>query len=452
MTAYPSTPTNVTAAETVPTGDRNTRTEAAPATDVETQVPNPARSHLGEVDPDRGPERPRRARAWLMVAPAMFLLAWGGNHFTPLVHMYEEDGGYAIWQANLLLGMYVGGLIPGLLVASALSDRHGRKPVLIAGSLAAIAGSLGLGFGFDLFWLLCLGRVLAGVGVGVAMSVGTSWIKELSAPPFDHQAGITAGARRPSLTLTLGFAMGAAVTGCLAQWGPVPEVVPYAVHGVLNLAALVIVVFAPESMPRDQRAAGHWWHGLRVPLVAHRTFLRLIVPAAPWVFGAAGVAYAVMPAIVQGELGEWTTMYATVLTVVTLGAGALVQNIVPWINRLTGGRALVVGLALMTVGMGLGAVAALLADPILAFIVAIVLGVAYGICVVSGLIIVQAIASPQELAGITGVYYSLAYSGFLLPTVLAALLPVLSYTVSLAAVAVICLVCLSAVAISTEHP
>ncbi|MGZ1490360.1 MFS transporter [Brevibacterium sediminis] len=452
MTAYPSTSTTDTAAEAVPTGNRNTRTEAAPATDIETPVPNPARSHLGEVAPDRGPERPRRARAWLMVAPAMFLLAWGGNHFTPLVHMYEEDGGYAIWQANLLLGMYVGGLIPGLLVASALSDRHGRKPVLIAGSLAAIAGSLGLGLGFDLFWLLCLGRVLAGIGVGVAMSVGTSWIKELSAPPFDHQAGITAGARRPSLTLTLGFAMGAAVTGCLAQWGPVPEVVPYAVHGVLNLAALILVIFAPESMPRDHRAAGHWWHGLRVPLVAHRTILRLIVPAAPWVFGAAGVAYAVMPAIVQGELGEWTTLYATVLTVVTLGAGALVQNIVPWINRLTGGRALVVGLGLMTVGMGLGAVAALLADPILAFIVAIVLGVAYGICVVSGLIIVQAIASPQELAGITGVYYSLAYSGFLLPTVLAALLPVLSYTVSLAAVAVICLACLTAVAISTKHP
>ncbi|WP_420096489.1 MFS transporter, partial [Brevibacterium sediminis] len=159
MTAYPSTSTTDTAAEAVPTGNRNTHTEAAPATDIETPVPNPARSHLGEVDPDRGPERPRRARAWLMVAPAMFLLAWGGNHFTPLVHMYEEDGGYAIWQANLLLGMYVGGLIPGLLVASALSDRHGRKPVLIAGSLAAIAGSLGLGLGFDLFWLLCLGRV-----------------------------------------------------------------------------------------------------------------------------------------------------------------------------------------------------------------------------------------------------------------------------------------------------
>ncbi|MGO1677365.1 MFS transporter [Brevibacterium aurantiacum] len=389
-------------------------------------------------------------RAWLRVVPAMFLLAWGGNHFTPLVHMYEEDGGYAVWQANLLLGMYVGGLIPGLLVASALSDRRGRKPILVAGMIAAIVGSVLLGLGFDLFWLLCVGRVLAGVGVGVAMSVGTSWIKELSFPPFDHKAGITAGARRPALTLTVGFAMGAAVTGCLAQWGPLPEMIPYAVHAVLSIAALIIVCTAPETLTREHRSVQHWWRGLRIPLVGHRTFIRLIIPAAPWVFAAAGVAYAVMPALVQNALGEWTTMYATVLTVVTLGAGALVQNLVPRINKWTGGRALVVGLTFMTIGMGLAVVAALVADPIVAFVVAIVLGIAYGICVVAGLVIVQAIAEPKDLAGITGVYYSLAYSGFLLPTVLAALLPVMPYSVSLGAVALVCLLSLGCVSLASK--
>lgn len=380
----------------------------------------------------------------------MFLLAWGGNHFTPLVHMYEEDGGYAVWQANLLLGMYVGGLIPGLLVASALSDRRGRKPILVAGTIAAIIGSVLLGIGFDLFWLLCVGRVLAGIGVGVAMSVGTSWIKELSSPPFDHKAGITAGARRPALTLTVGFAIGAAVTGCLAQWGPLPETIPYAVHGLLSIVALFIVFTAPETLTRERRSAHHWWRGLRIPLVGHRTFVRLIIPAAPWVFAAAGVAYAVMPALVQDELGEWTTMYATVLTVVTLGAGALVQNLVPRINKWTGGRALVVGLTLMTIGMGLAVVAALVANPVVAFIVAIVLGIAYGICVVAGLVIVQAIAEPKDLAGITGVYYSLAYSGFLLPTVLAALLPIMSYILSLGVVSLVCLLSLGAVAVASK--
>ena len=381
----------------------------------------------------------------------MFLLAWGGNHFTPLVHMYADDGGYAIWQANLLLGMYVGGLVPGLLIASALSDRRGRKPILIAGTIAALIGSLLLGIGFEQFWLLCVGRVLAGAGVGVAMSVGTSWIKELSSPPFDPKASPTAGARRPALTLTTGFAIGAAVTGCLAQWGPWPEVTPYAVHGLLSIIALIIVFTAPESLPRERRSAQHWWKGLRIPLVGHRTFIRLIIPAAPWVFAAAGVAYAVMPALVQDQLGEWTTVYATVLTVVTLGAGALVQNLVPSINRWTGGHGLVVGLSLMTLGMLLAVLAAVVGNPILTFVVAVVLGLAYGICVVAGLIIVQAIAEVDDLAGITGVYYSLAYSGFLLPTVLAALLPVMSYGVSLSAVAVICLLSLGAVALASKR-
>ncbi len=410
---------------------------------------NPALSAHTPTDTDQAPH-PRRGGAWLRVVPAMFLLAWGGNHFTPLVHMYEEDGGYAIWQANLLLGMYVGGLIPGLLVASALSDRRGRKPIIIAGTIAAIIGSVLLGVGFDLFWLLCVGRVFAGVGVGVAMSVGTSWIKELSSPPYDHKAGITAGARLPALTLTVGFAMGAAVTGCLAQWGPLPGVIPYAVHAVLSIAALIIVCTAPETLTRERRLAQHWWRGLRIPLVGHRTFIRLIIPAAPWVFAAAGVAYAVMPALVQNALGEWTTMYATVLTVVTLGAGALVQNLVPRINKWTGGRALVVGLTLMTIGMGLAVVAALVADPIVAFVVAIVLGIAYGICVVAGLVIVQAIAEPKDLAGITGVYYSLAYSGFLLPTVLAALLPIMPYGISLGAVALVCLLSLGCVTLASK--
>ncbi|MDN6374533.1 MAG: MFS transporter, partial [Brevibacterium aurantiacum] len=95
-------------------------------------------------------------------------------------------------------------------------------------------------------------------------------------------------------------------------------------------------------------------------------------------------------------------------------------------------------------------VAALVANPILAFVVAIVLGIAYGICVVAGLVIVQAIAEPADLAGITGVYYSLAYSGFLLPTVLAALLPVMAYSVSLGAVAVICLLSLGCVSLASK--
>ena len=380
-------------------------------------------------------------RSWLLPAPTAFVLAWGGNHFTPLLHLYESLGGYAPWQANLLLGMYVFGLIPGLLVAAAFSDQYGRKKAAWIGLVSSALASILLACGFNAFALLCIGRVFAGLGVGVAMSVGSSWIKELSA----NAPSPTAGARRSSMTLTLGFGLGAGVTGVLAQYGPIPAQLPYFVHLALCVIAAIALVRAPESLPVAERSTTPWWKDLKVPAAGHRTFLRIVLPAAPWIFAAAGVAYAIMPSVVEHRLGEHATLYATVLTVITLGVGAVFQTLVPWINRVTRGRALIVGLIGMTIGMILAAVSAKVGNPGLAVVVAAVLGASYGVSVVSGLIIAQSIANPSDLAGITGVYYSLTYVGFLLPTIVAALLPVLSYVASLVIIALICAVCLSLV-------
>ena len=143
----------------------------------------------------------RPMASWLRVAPTGFVLAWGGNHFTPLLHVYETLGGYAPWQANLLLGMYVLGIVPGMLLAAALSDRYGRKPLTIAGLLAAMIASSLLAAGMGSFVVLCIGRVLAGIGVGVGMSVGSSWIKELSDPVHDRRprrSPARSGPRSPS--------------------------------------------------------------------------------------------------------------------------------------------------------------------------------------------------------------------------------------------------------------
>ena len=67
--------------------------------------------------------------AWKLAVPAMFCCGWGGNQFTPLLLLYRRDGGYSAVTVDLFLGAYVIGLVPGLLLAGALSDRHGRKPI-----------------------------------------------------------------------------------------------------------------------------------------------------------------------------------------------------------------------------------------------------------------------------------------------------------------------------------
>lgn len=367
----------------------------------------------------------------------MFLLAWGGNHFTPLLNMYEVVGHYAPWQANFLLATYVGGLIPGLLVASAMSDQHGRKPVMFLGMAVAMAGSIMLACGFHIFWLLCVGRAFAGFGVGIAMSVGTTWMKELSSRPFDLHASSSAGAKRPAMTLTAGFGLGAGVTGALSQWAPIPSMLPYFVHLGLSIIAIFALASVPESLGAAQRTSKSWWRDLAVPSTGHRTFMRVILPSAPWIFGAAAIAYAIMPSIVADQVGDYATIYAAGLCILTLGTGVGIQSQVPRINQATGGRAMIIGLGALLVGLVMSVIASVNANPVFVPFACMFLGAAYGICMVAGLQIAQSIATPSDLAGITGVYYSLTYVGFLLPTVLALLLPVASYTVSLVGVAVI---------------
>lgn len=49
------------------------------------------------------------------------------------------------------------------------------------------------------------------------------------------------------------------------------------------------------------------------------------------------------------------------------------------------------------------------------------MGAAYGLLLVGGLREIQRIAGPDDLAGLTAVYYSLTYVGFFIPAVLALL-------------------------------
>ena len=59
------------------------------------------------------------------------------------------------------------------------------------------------------------------------------------------------------------------------------------------------------------------------------------------------------------------------------------------------------------------------------------LGAGYGVCLVGGLLEVQRIAGPDELAGLNAVFYALTYVGFGLPIVLAELARFTSFTVLL---------------------
>jgi len=388
-----------------------------------------------------------RIAPWFSVSAALFAVAWGGNEFTPLLVMYRQLDQMSALTVNVLLGAYVLGIVPALLVGGPLSDRYGRRPLFLPAPLIAVAGSGLLAVGAASAPLLFAGRVLSGIALGLVMAVGTSWVKELSEAPFDAAPVEGRGASRAALALTIGFALGAGVAAALAQFGPARAVAPYVVHIVITLAAFAVLVRAPESRTRSA-VSRPLRMDLRIPTAMHRRFLLVVAPMAPWVFGTAASAYAILPGLMMSQAPGFEIGVSGLLCVVALGCGVAVQRFAARIDTPRSARGIGVALTVTVPAMLLAAVAVGLNSLPWAFVAAAVLGTAYGMLLVGGLREIQRIAGPDDLAGLTAVYYSLTYVGFFIPAILAALGTWLSYSTMFLAGAVIALLSVGVVALS----
>lgn len=351
---------------------------------------------------------PTANRPWKRVALLLFCVGWGANHFVALLLVYKQTLRLDAAAPAALLGMYALGLVPGLLLSGPLSDRYGRRAIVFPAAVLTLAASALLGAGGGSFALLLWGRLLYGIGAGAAMNPGAVWLLDLS-----EGTAPGVGARRATLALSAGFGFGPLLSGLLAQYAALPTVLPYVAHVVAQAAALL----AAARVPAPSRLTGPPGPLLRIGLDRSNrgAYLRGVVWMAPFVFAFPGIAFATLPALDGGTLRPGTI---GALAALTLAAGMLAQPLTRRRAPTTMARAgLVVGAA-GTV-LGAGAVSWHIAPLLL--VAAVLLGVAYGVCMTSGLRTVQSLARPETLGGLTGLYYVLTYVGFGTPLALALL-------------------------------
>jgi hypothetical protein len=379
---------------------------------------------------------------WLPVAAVLLGTGWGSNQFTPLLLVYRHTLGLSTGTLEAMFGLYALGLIPGLLLAGPLSDARGRRKVVVAAAALSLAGSVVLAAGGDSIALLFGGRLLAGVSNGVAFSAGTAWLRETSLPPFGATTrnGV---ARRAAIAMTAGFALGPLVAGALAQWAPAPTIVPYLPHIMLMAVVLPALSRVPETVSGGRGRTVR----LAVPGVRSLPFRRVVAPMAPWVFAAPAIAFAFLPSIVGADQAANGIAVAAAITTLTALAGVLVQ---PLARRLEAhARTNVAGIAgLLVLGAGLALAAATAQAQQIWLLVpcAIVLGCAYGLCLVAGLIQVQRIAAADALGALTAAYYALTYLGFAVPYLLTLAAHLATYPILLLIAAALALATALAVA------
>ncbi|WP_219905287.1 MFS transporter [Actinopolyspora mortivallis] len=368
---------------------------------------------------------------------AVAAVGWGANQFAPLILMYRSTLGVSAATTGATYGVYAAGLIPGLLLGGPVSDRLGRRRVTVWSLLvSAVASAVLVLAEVGVVWLF-VGRLIAGVASGIAFSSGTAWLKELSVI-----AGAKGnGARRSTVAMTSGFAVGPLVAGLLAQYAPAPMIVAYLPHIVLTLIAVALVARAPET--REPNPDVRIWQSLHLHEDSRRRFLGVVVPVAPWVFGTSSIALAYLPGLVQDRLGDTDLIFSAVVTTMTMLAGILVQPLARRFEKPGTSRLVVTALVIVTVGMIVGASAAAAESPILIVMATIVLGAGYGCCLVFGLSELQELASSDNLARVTALFQAVAYTGFATPYLLALVefvLPIPTLLVAVAVLAILTLV------------
>ena len=395
-------------------------------------------------------DRRGQKQVWLAVALSVFTVAWGGNEFTPLLVLYREQGIFTDLFIDMMLVCYAIGVAGGLLIAGPLSDRFGRRTLMLPAPLIAALGSAFIASGEELAVLMAIGRTLSGISVGMAMTVGGSWIKELAHPRFEPGVKPSEGARRASMSLTGGFALGPAVAGVMAQWLPLPGQLPYLLHIVLSLVLLPLILTAPETRQSAHlKVKGSFWSDILVPSVKNRRFLLVVVPMAPWVFGAAFVSYAILPTLLR-DMVEYSVAYSALIALVTLGAGFTIQQFGPQIMGESRTRGPILAMAVTVLGMAGSVWVAANPHPWWALIICVILGLAYGLGMFMGLADTQRIATPTDLAGLTGIFYALTYTGMIFPAVLTRLSEFFTYPQMLGFGTVMAVICLAIVSVTSR--
>jgi MFS transporter, DHA1 family, tetracycline resistance protein len=156
-----------------------------------------------------------------------------------------------------------------------LSDRYGRRPVLLLSLLMFSVDYLIMGLSPSLAFLF-VGRVLAGIP-GAAYTPAYAYLADISPPSKRAQHFGMAGA-----AFGVGFILGPAIGGVLGEFG---TRAPFFAASALAFLNLVLGYFAlPESLPIERRRPFAWRRANPAGALAH-------LRSYPQVLGLAAVSF-----------------------------------------------------------------------------------------------------------------------------------------------------------------
>jgi len=193
----------------------------------------------------------------LVIFVTIFIDLVGFGIVIPVLPFYAEGTQYGATpsQVGLLFASYSVMQLVFAPILGRLSDKYGRRPILLASLLGTALGFLILGFATTL-WMLFVGRIIDGISGG-NISTAQAYIADVTTKEDRAKGMGLIGA-----AFGLGFVFGPAIGGVLSRWG---IHVPFLFAGGLALGNAVLLYFTlpetvtPDHPARVSAASGRGW-------------------------------------------------------------------------------------------------------------------------------------------------------------------------------------------------
>jgi len=347
----------------------------------------------------------RELWAYRLLGYAVLMLFVGATIPTPLYRLYQTKLGFSSGVLTLLFAVYVFTLLPLLLVVGRISDRVGRRPLLLAGFAAAAGGSALFAVGGGLASLF-VARILQGVATGLVAATATAALAELQPAGDTGKAAYLATAANVG-----GAAIGPALAGMLAQYAPWPIVLPYLAHLLLMLPVVGLA-----AMPETVAARRPFVLELRHPHVPREIRREFWLSAAVsfTVWAATALYLTLAPSYVANLLGLTNLAAGGGIVCLMLGGSALAQTV---LRRLPPRIGMAMGLGALIPGLSGVVLAAPLHWAPLLFAATLVVGLGQGLAYVGSLTLLNGIAPMQRRGDVTAAFYVVTYVGVALPVI-----------------------------------
>jgi len=162
----------------------------------------------------------------------------------PLLPFYAEHFGASPMMVGLLGATFAACQLLSGPVLGQLSDRYGRRPLLLVSQVGTFFGFLMLARA-EVLWVVFLSRVIDGATAG-NLTIAQAYITDVTPPAHRARAFAVIG-----ISFGVGFLLGPAISGWLAQHDPRWPVYAAAGLSATSIAATALLLREPTAAQKD---------------------------------------------------------------------------------------------------------------------------------------------------------------------------------------------------------